>query len=86
MRESAPANVRDLRGCRSKRPSSDTAEKTAILATAHYLLAPEDTSAGAGPARLPAPLRGVPLAGQIFKTLFWVAAAVGLGLGIALLD
>ena len=86
MRESTPANTGNRGGRRFNRLPLQTAGKGTILATAHYLLAPEDTSPGAGPALLPAPLRGLPLAAQAFKAPFWIGAAVGLGLAIARLD
>ncbi len=85
MQASDPADKGALQGCLSNRSASITAKGGAILATARYLLAPEDTSAGSRPMMLPAPLLGRPLAGPVFKALFWVGAAVGLGLGIALL-
>ena len=86
MWESAPANTGNRGGRLFKRPPLQTDAKGTILATAHYLLAPEDTTPVAGPAMLPAPLRGSPLAAQAFKALFWIGAAVGLGLAIARLD
>ncbi len=56
MQASVQADVRYLWGWLTNRSSATTTPKAIILAAARYLLAPEDTSPGARPVILPAPL------------------------------